>query len=176
MFKVGWLFMPIASFIIVSFANAVNIADGLDGLATGVLMISLFAVWYLSASILDTPLSIFLALWIGSTIAFLYFNVFLARIMLGDVGSLSFGATLAVVGLLLGKIMAIVIVGGIFIVEITSSLLQLLSKKFRKKKLFPVAPAHLWLQLKGWEEPKIVMRAWLAGIMLAVFGLWLALI
>lgn len=175
-FKLGWLFMPIAAFIIVSFANAVNITDGLDGLATGVLMIALFAVWYLSASILDTPLSMFLTLWLGSTIAFLYFNVFPARIMLGDVGALSFGATLAVVGLLLGKVMAIAVVGGIFVVEITSSLLQLLSKKFRKRKLFPVAPAHLWLQLKGWEEPKIVMRAWLAGIMLAIFGVWLALI
>lgn len=175
-FQLGWLFVPLAAFIIVAFANAVNITDGLDGLATGVLMISLFAVWYLSASILDTPLSMFLALWLGSTIAFLYFNVFPARIMLGDVGALSFGATLAVVGLLLGKVMAIAMIGGIFVAEITSSLLQLLSKKFRGRKLFPVAPAHLWLQLRGWEEPKIVMRAWLAAIMLAIFGLWLALI
>lgn len=175
-FKIGWFFLPISTFIIVSFANAVNVTDGLDGLATGVLMFALFAVWYLSASILDTPLSMFLTLWIGSTIAFLYFNVFPARIMLGDVGALSFGATLAVVGLLLGKVMAIVIIGGIFVVEITSSLLQLLSKKFRGKKLFPVAPVHLWFQLRGWEEPKIVMRAWLAGMMLAIFGVWLALI
>lgn len=175
-FKVGWFFIPISAFIIVSFANAFNITDGLDGLATGLLMIALFAVWYLSASILDTPLSMFLTLWLGSTIAFLYFNVFPARIMLGDVGALSFGATLAVVGLLLGKVMAIVIIGGIFVIEVSSSLLQLLSKKFRGKKIFPVSPAHLWLQLRGWEEPKIVMRAWLAGIMLAIFGVWLALI
>lgn len=175
-FKIGWWFVPFSSFIIVSFANAYNITDGLDGLATGLLMIALFAVWYLSASILDTPLSMFLALWLGSTIAFLYFNVYPARLMLGDVGALSFGATLAVVGLLLGKVMAIAVIGGIFVLEITSSLLQLLSKRIRKKKLFPVAPAHLWLQLKGWEEPKIVTRAWLAGIMLAIFGLWLAVI
>ncbi len=175
-FRIGWLFIPLAAFVITSFANAYNVTDGLDGLASGLLMIALFALWYLSSAILDTPLSMFLVLWLGSLIAFLYFNVFPARIMLGDVGALSFGATLAVVGLLLGKVMAIVVIGGIFVIEIASSLGQLLSKKFLKKKLFPVAPAHLWLQLLDWEEPKIVMRAWLAGIILALFGLWLAVI
>lgn len=174
--NLGWIFLPLASFIIVSFANAVNITDGLDGLASGLLMIALFAFWFISASILDTPLSMFLALWIGSLIAFLYFNVYPARIFLGDVGALSFGATLAVVGLLLGKIMALVVIGAIFVIELTTSLIQLLSKKFTSKKFFPVAPLHLWLQLIGWEEPKIVTRIWLAGIMFAIFGLWLAVI
>ncbi len=172
----GIFYIPLAAFIIVSFTNAVNITDGLDGLASGLLMICLFAFWMLSASILDTPLSFFIAIWIGSLIAFLYFNVYPARIWLGDVGSLAFGATLAVIGLLLGKIMALVIIGGIFIAEIFSSFAQIVYKKLRKKKLFPVAPFHLWLQYKGWEEPKIVMRAWLAGIMLALFGFWLALV
>ena len=172
----GWIYVPFATFIIVSFTNAVNITDGLDGLASGVLMIALFAFWFLSASILDTPLSIFLALWLGSLIAFLYFNIYPARIWLGDFGALSFGATFAVVGLLVGKIMGLVIIGGIFFLEIVSSLIQLLSKKYRHKKVFPAAPVHLWLQYHGWEEPKIVMRAWLACIMLAIFGAWLALI
>ena len=175
-FHLGWWYVPAATFIIIAFANAVNISDGLDGLAAGLLMVAIFAFWVLSASILDTTLSIFLALWLGGTIAFLYFNVYPARIFLGDVGAMSFGATLAVVGLLLGKVMALVIIGGIFVVEIGSSLLQLLSKKIFKKKFFPVAPVHLWLQLLKWEEPKIVMRAWLAGIMLAIFGVWLAVI
>jgi len=174
--KLGWLFIPFAAAVIVAFANAVNITDGLDGLASGVLMIALFAFWLLSASILDTPLSFFLALWLGSLIAFLYFNVFPARIWLGDVGALAFGATFAVVGLLLGKVMALLIIGAVFVVEFLSSLIQLISKHIRKKKVFPVAPFHLWLQLIGWEEPKIVARAYLATIMLAVFGLWLALI
>ena len=84
--------------------------------------------------------------------------------------------SLAVVGLLLGKIMAVVIIGGVFVAEIVSSLVQILSKKFLGKKLFSVSPLHLWFQLAGWEEPKIVMRAWLAGIMLAIFGIWLAVI
>lgn len=175
-FDIGVFYIPFAALIIVSFTNAFNITDGLDGLATGLLMICLFAFWLLSASILDTPLSLFLALWLGSLIALLYFNVYPARVWLGDVGALSFGATLAVVGLLLGKVMALLVIGGIFFAEILSSFLQILSKQFRKKKLFPVAPFHLLLQLRGWEEPKIVTRAWLAGIMLALFGLWLALI
>lgn len=172
----GWLYVPFAATVIVAFANAVNITDGLDGLAGSVLMVALFAFWFLSAAILDTPLSFFLALWLGSLIAFLYFNVYPARLWLGDVGALSFGATFAVVGLLLGKVMALLIIGGIFVAEILSSLLQLISKKFRRKKIFPVSPFHLWLQLIGWEEPKIVARATLASIMLALFGVWLALV
>ena len=103
-FELGIIYIPFATFVIVAFANAVNITDGLDGLASGVLMISLFGLWVLSASILDVPLSIFISMWLGSLVAFLYFNVFPARIFMGDVGALSFGATLAVVGLLLGKI------------------------------------------------------------------------
>ena len=174
--SLGWLYIPFAAFVIVSFANAVNITDGLDGLVSGLLMISLFAFWVLAGSILDTPLSFFLVLWLGAIIAFLYFNVYPARIMLGDVGSLSFGATFAVVGLLLGKVIALGIFGAIFFIEILSSLLQLLSKKYFNRKIFPVAPLNLWLQKYGWEEPKIVQRAWLAGIILAVFGLWLAVV
>ena len=175
-FDLDHWFIPLSALIIVGFTNATNITDGLDGLAAGTLMIALFALWVLASSILDTPLSVFIALWIGSLIAFLYFNVYPARIFLGDVGALSFGATLAVVGILTGKIMAVMVIGGIFILEALTSLLQLTSKKVRGKKILPVAPFHLWLQLIGWEEPKIVMRMWLAGIMLAVFGLWLAFI
>lgn len=172
----GPLFIPFSAFVIVAFTNAVNITDGLDGLSGGVLLIALFAFWFLSASILDTPLSVFIALWLGSLIAFLYFNVYPARIFLGDVGSLSFGATFAVIGLLLGKVMALVVIGGIFVLEISSSILQLVGKKYLGRRIFPVAPFHLFLQQKGWEEPKIVIRFWLASTMLALFGVWLALI
>lgn len=172
--NLGIFYIPFAAFTIVSFANGVNISDGLDGLATGLLVICLIAFLIISRSILDTTLSIFLGLWIGSLIAFLYFNVWPARIWLGDVGALSFGATLAVVGLLLGKPIAMAIIGGMFVVEVASSLIQLVSKKIRGKRLFEVSPAHLWLQNKGWEEPKIVFRFWLAQIILAVFGLWLS--
>lgn len=175
-FSLGLWYIPFATFVIVAFANAVNITDGLDGLAGGTLMISLFGLWLLTASILDVPLSIFLALWIGSLVSFLYFNVYPARIFLGDVGALSFGATLAVVGLLLGKVIALVVIGFVFVFEISSSLIQLVSKKLYKRKAFPAAPAHLSLQQMGWEEPKIVQRVWLMQIMLTLFGVWLAVI
>jgi phospho-N-acetylmuramoyl-pentapeptide-transferase len=175
-FELGWVFIPFATFVIVSFANAVNITDGLDGLASGTLMISLFGLWFLSASILDAPLSLFLALWIGSLVSFLYFNVFPARMFMGDVGALAFGATLAVVGLLLGKVIALIVIGFIFVFEIFTSFVQLISKKFRHTKVFPAAPFHLFLQQYGWEEPKIVQRAWLVQIMLTLFGVWLAML
>lgn len=175
-FHMGMLFIPFAMFVIVSFTNAVNITDGLDGLAGGVLMISLFGLWYLSARILDVPISMFLALWLGSLISFLYFNIFPARLFMGDVGALAFGATLAVVGLMVGKVVALLVIGFIFVFEIFTAAAQLLSKKVRKKKLFPVAPFHLWLQKYGWEEPKIVQRAWLLQIMLTLFGVWLAML
>lgn len=174
--RLGWWFVPFAAFVVIAFTNAFNITDGLDGLSGGLLTICLFSFWIISSSLLDTPLSVFLALFIGSLIAFLYFNVYPARIWMGDVGALAFGATLAVIGLLLGKIMALVVIGAPFIIEAGSSLLQILSKKFLGRKLFAVAPLHLWFQNRGWEEPKIVMRAWLAGLMFAVFGLWLAVI
>lgn len=172
-FNLGIFYIPFATFTIVAFANAVNITDGLDGLAAGSLMICLFGLWLLSASILDVPLSLFLSLWIGALISFLYFNIFPARIFMGDVGSLSFGATLAVVGLLLGKPFALVIIGFIFVIEIASSFLQLMSKRFLGRKLIPAAPLHLTLQRNGWEEPKIVQRAWLVQILLTLFGVWL---
>lgn len=171
----GPLIIPLAVAFVVSFANFFNITDGLDGLASGLLLISLFAFWVLSANSLDTPISLFLALWLGGLIAFLYFNVYPARVWLGDVGALSFGATFAVIALILGKIVPLIIVGSLFIIEGLSSALQIFSKKFFHRKLFPAAPLHLTLQQIGWEEPKIVFRAWLAGIILAIFGLWLGL-
>jgi len=172
----GWWYLPFATLVIISFANAFNITDGLDGLASGLLMIALAAFWIISASILDTPLSVFIAIWLGSLIAFLYFNIFPARIFLGDVGALSFGATMAVVGLILGKAPALVVIGGVFVVEVVSSLIQLLAKKFLHRKIISVAPFHLWLQYNGWPEPKIVMRMWVVSIILAIFGLWIAML
>ena len=174
-FQVGWWFLPFSIFAIISFANAFNITDGLDGLASGILMIALAAFWFVSASILDTPMSVFIALWLGSLLAFLYFNIYPARIFLGDVGALSFGATLAVVALILGKMPALIIIGLIYIIEVASSLIQLLSKRFLKRKIFIAAPFHLMLQQKGWPEPKIVMRFWILTIIFSIFGLWLSM-
>ena len=172
----GPWFILLAAFLVVAFSNAVNITDGMDGLAPGLLMISLFGFLILSASILDIPLSLFIALWLGGLIAFLYFNVYPARLFMGDVGALSFGATLAVVGLLTGKIAALFIFGLPFLVNGFSSLAQIASVKLTGKKILPIAPIHYWLLKKDWSEPKIVQRAWLMNIVLVIFGLWLALL
>lgn len=173
-FDLSYFYIIFATFVIVAFANAVNITDGLDGLASGILVFALAGLWAVSRAILDVPTSLFIAAWLGGLIAFLYFNIFPARIFLGDTGALSFGATFAVIGLILGKAFALPIIGGIFIIEIASSLIQLLGKKFLHRKIFPVAPFHLWLQLKGWEEPKIVMRLWIISILFVIFGLMVA--
>ena len=193
----GFLFVPFAAFVIVSFANAYNIADGLDGLASGLFLICFVAFFAITSQQLDqffgificlvvfleiTPqqldqfLGIFIAILMGSVAAFLYFNIYKARIWLGDVGSMSLGAILAVIGLLTGKTLALAIIGGVFILEVGSSLIQLLGKRFLGRKIFPAAPLHLYFQQKGWEEPKIVMRAWLLGFFFAVIGLYLAFI
>jgi phospho-N-acetylmuramoyl-pentapeptide-transferase len=172
--EIGPLYILFAAFVIVAFTNAVNITDGLDGLASGVLMISLAGFWVVASSIIDVPTSLFIAILMGGLLAFIYFNVHPARLFLGDSGALSFGATFAVIGLILGKSFALPIIGGVFVVEIGTSLLQLLSKKFFKRKIFPVAPLHLWLQMKGWEESKIVMRFWVLAILCSLFGLMIA--
>lgn len=173
--NIGLLFIPFAALVIVSFANAFNITDGLDGLASGLFLISLVAFIVINQQ-LDLQLGAFLAVLLGSVAAFLYFNIYKARLWLGDVGSLSLGAVLAVIGLLTGKALALGIIGGVFVIEVASSLIQLLGKRFLGRKIFQVAPFHLYLLKRGWEEPKIVMRAWLIGFFLAILGIFIAFI
>lgn len=159
--ELNWFFIPLAAVIIYFFSRSFAITDSLDGLTSGLLTICLLSFWAISVSLLDTTLSVFIALWIGSLIAFLYFNVYPARINLGRSGSLSFGASLAVTGLLLGKTAALLIIGGVFVVEMITHMAS-------KRSL------HELLLSRGWPEPKIMLRAWLAGIILGFFGLWLA--
>lgn len=173
---IGLLYIPFAAFVIVSFTNAFNIADGLDGLASGLLLICLVAFLAITYSNLDQGLGFFIAILMGSIAAFLYFNIYKARLWLGDVGSMSLGASLAIIGLLTGKILTVAVIGGVFVLEVGSSLIQILGKKFFNKKIFPVAPIHLYFFKRGWDEPKIVMRGWLIGVMFAVLGLYLAFI
>ncbi len=170
----GPLYILFAGFVIVSFTNAFNITDGLDGLASGVLLICLCAFLVISKALLNDFLAIFIAILLGSVGAFLYFNIYKARLWLGDVGSLSLGAALAVIGLLTGKEIAVTVIGGVYVVEVASSLAQILSKKFFKRKLFTIAPLHLYFLKRGWEEPKVVMRGWLLGFAFALVGLYLA--
>lgn len=170
-FHLSYWFLLFSTFVIVAFSNAVNITDGLDGLSGGVMMIALTAFWVIARSVIDVPTSLFIAIWLGGIVAFLYFNVFPARIMLGDTGALSFGATFAVIGLILGKAFVLPVIGGVFVLEIAMSAIQLMHKRWFKRKIFPVSPLHLFLQLKGWEEPKVAFRLWLLGVVFAVIGL-----
>lgn len=172
----GIFFIFFAAFVIVSFVNAFNITDGLDGLSSGVFLIALIAFLVISNSILDSFLALFIAILLGSVAAFLYFNIFPARLWLGDVGSLALGAAFAVIGLLTGKTAAVAVIGGVFVVEVASSLIQILGKKYLGRKLLPVAPLHLYFLQKGWGEPKTVMRGWLFALIFAVIGLYIAFI
>lgn len=169
-------YIPLAVFSIVSFSNAYNISDGLDGLSTGLLTICLVAFLVLANSVSDQTLRIFIGVWLGSLLAYLYFNVYPARIYLGDAGAYGFGATLAVVGLLTGKILGLGVIGGVYVVIVLSSLLQIISKRILGRKILPVSPIHMYFRYLGWEEPKIVVRFWLVGAIFAIFGLWLALL
>lgn len=171
----GILFIPFSAFVIVAFTNAFNITDGLDGLASGLFLICLLALLAISSQV-DPQLAVFIAILIGSVSAFLYFNIYKARLWLGDVGSMSLGATLGVLGLLTGKPVALAVIGGVFVLEVGSSLIQILGKKFLKRKIFPVAPLHLLLLKRGWGEPRTVMRAWLLGFFFAILGLYIAYI
>lgn len=175
-FVIDYWYIPLAAFIIVAFANAYNISDGLDGLSTGLLLICLFAFLALASTTLNLTIASFIGIWIGILIAYLYFNIWPARIFLGDAGAFAFGATLAVVGLLSAKIISLMIIGGVFVVIAASSLLQILSKKILKRRILPVAPLHMYFRYIGWEEPKIVTRFWLAQAIFAIFGLWIALL
>ncbi len=173
--SLGILFIPFSAFVIVSFVNAFNITDGLDGLAAGLFLISLLAFLTISTNV-DPGLAIFIAILIGSVSAFLYFNIYKARIWLGDVGSMSLGASLAIIGLLTGKTVALAVIGGVFVLEVASSLIQLLGKRFLKRRILPVAPLHLYLLRRGWGEPRTVMRGWLLGFFFAILGLYIAFI
>ena len=175
-FYLGFAYIFFAAFVIVAFSNAFNITDGLDGLSSGLLIITLMGFLIIANTVVDLTLQLFMGIWLGAMIAFLYFNISPARVWLGDVGALAFGATLGVISLMTAKPLTMAVVGGVFVIELLSSGLQIISKKYRGKKLFPIAPFHLWLQMRGWAEATIVMRMWILGIVFAVFGVWLALV
>ncbi len=173
-FHLGLWFIPLAALTLVSFSNAFNFTDGLDGLSVGLLLIALIAFMIISFSVLDMPILLFLAIWLGGIVIFLYFNIYPGRILLGDTGSLAFGATLGLIGLLTGKLIALIVIGGLFVVELLSSAIQIVAIRVFHRRVLPLAPFHHTLELIGWPEPKIVMRAWLAGVVLALLGLFLA--
>ncbi|MCB9809386.1 phospho-N-acetylmuramoyl-pentapeptide-transferase [Candidatus Peribacteria bacterium] len=177
---IGYWYFPLFMLVMVSTTHAVNITDGLDGLAGGLLAIA-FTVYAVIAYLQGLPiLATFCMLVVGALVAFLWFNVPPASIFMGDTGALSLGATLGVVAMLTDTVVLLPVIGLIFAMEALSSLSQIASKKLvqrgmLQKKLWPVAPLHHYFEHRGWSETQIVMRFWILGAICGGVGLIIAL-
>jgi len=172
----GWWYIPVFMFIIIGTANSVNFTDGLDGLASGLLILSFGAFGILAYSQGLLILSALCAVIIGAVVAFLWFNIPPARFYMGDTGSLSLGATLGVIAMLTDQTLILPIIGFIFVIETLSIIIQLTSKKFFGRKVFHIAPIHHHFEHCGWKEWTIVMRFWIIGGIMAAFGTVLGLL
>jgi phospho-N-acetylmuramoyl-pentapeptide-transferase len=170
------LLIGFIAFVIVGTSNAVNLTDGLDGLAGGVLIFSFVA--YLLVSLVAVPgiklaqpnLAVFCALVIGALMGFLWFNVHPAQIIMGDSGALSLGATLAVVATVNGQLPLLAVVGIVFFAVIMSVVLQVLSYRLRGRRIFRMTPLHHHFELIGWAEEKITLRFWIVAALAGLLG------
>jgi phospho-N-acetylmuramoyl-pentapeptide-transferase len=163
-------------FVIIATANAVNITDGLDGLAAG-LLVTAFASFCIIAFLQGNfGIAGFCLTLVGVLLSFLWFNIFPARFFMGDVGSFAFGASLAVVAIMLNAVLLIPVIGLMFVIEVGSAAAQLVSKKVFKRKIFLSAPIHHHFEAKGWPETKVTMRFWVLGQVCGVVGLLVAVL
>jgi phospho-N-acetylmuramoyl-pentapeptide-transferase len=182
----GLFYIILIIFILVGTSNAVNLTDGLDGLAIGPVMITAgtFAlVTYLAghkqfANYLQIPytsgcgeLSIFCGTIVGAGLGFLWFNAYPAQIFMGDIGSLSLGGALAMVAIIAKQEILLAIVGGIFVIEALSVIIQVSVYQTKRKRVFKMAPIHHHFELKGWVEPKIIVRFWIVTIILSLIAI-----
>lgn len=182
----GLFYIPFAMFVIVGASNAVNLTDGLDGLAIGPIMISAgtyaviaYVTGHLKlAEYLQIPyvagvgeLSVFCAAVVAAGLGFLWYNAYPAQMFMGDVGSLALGAALGIVAVMTKNEILLLIVGGIFVAEALSVIFQVGSYKLRRKRVFLMAPIHHHYELKGWPEPQIIVRFWIVSFICAVIGL-----
>jgi phospho-N-acetylmuramoyl-pentapeptide-transferase len=174
---IGWLIIPLFAFAVVAAGNAVNISDGLDGLAGGLAIIA-FGAFGVIALLQGTPLIAGFCFTVaGALLSYLWFNIHPARFFMGDVGSFALGASLGVVAMLTNTLLLLPVIGIVFVIEAGSSALQIFSKKVFKRKIFLSAPIHHHLEASGWPETKVTMRFWViaavaafCGVMLAVAG------
>ncbi|MDD2431857.1 MAG: phospho-N-acetylmuramoyl-pentapeptide-transferase [Bacillota bacterium] len=165
-----WLFVPFAALVLVATTNAVNLTDGLDGLAAGTVVITLlpFAlVLYVSGRL---GLLTFTVSLIGSLLGFLYFNRHPARIFMGDTGSIALGAALGGISILTGTELFLVIVGGLFVIEVLSDIIQVVVFKRTGRRVFRMAPIHHHFELLGWSETKVVWSFYLVALVFALIG------
>lgn len=183
---VGLLYIVITYFMIVGFSNAVNLTDGLDGLAilpTVMVGGALGLIAYLAghsefSAYLNIPnvsgsgeIVIFAGALMGAGLGFLWFNTYPAQIFMGDVGALALGASLGVMAVISRHEIVLFIMGGIFVMETASVILQVASFKLTGKRIFRMAPLHHHFELKGWPEPRVIVRFWIITVMLVLFGL-----
>ncbi|MFA4909933.1 MAG: phospho-N-acetylmuramoyl-pentapeptide-transferase [Desulfobacteria bacterium] len=182
----GMFYIPFVIFVVVGASNAVNLTDGLDGLAIGPVMIasatyllfSYFAGNVKIANYLQIPyiagtgeLAVFCGAILGASVGFLWYNTYPAQIFMGDVGSLSLGGALGTVAVITKQEMLLVIVGGLFVIEALSVIFQVGSYKLRGKRIFRMAPLHHHFELKGWAEPKVIVRFWIIAVILALVAI-----
>ncbi len=184
--NLGIFYVPFVALIVVGTSNAVNLTDGLDGLAIGCVLVVSLTLGILSyitghaviADYLFIPfvphsgeLAVFCSAITGASLGFLWFNCYPASVFMGDIGSLSLGGTLGVIAVLIKKELLLGIAGGIFVIEAFSVILQVLSVRLRNKRIFKVSPLHHHFQLSGWKESKIIIRFWIVAIILALVTL-----
>ena len=163
------------AFAVVATGNAVNISDGLDGLAGGLAMLAYGSYGVIALLQEQWFLAGFCFIVLGALLSYIGFNVYPARFMMGDTGSFALGAGLGVVAMMTNSFLLLPVIGVLFVVEAGSSLIQICSKKFFHRKIFVSAPLHHHLQAKGWEESKVVMRFWIIGGVTAMLGIFLAM-
>ena len=172
--ELGWAWVPFAMVVVAGCAHAVNLTDGMDGLAAGCVAIALAVLGFWA--LVDVPSNRVLVVWCaslaGACVGFLWFNSFPASVFLGDVGALGLGAALGTISLLTHTALWLIMIGGVFVVEALSVMLQVASYKWRgKRRIFRVAPIHHHFHLGGTSEPKLIVRFWIAGLILAVLSL-----
>jgi phospho-N-acetylmuramoyl-pentapeptide-transferase len=182
----GIFYIPFAIFVIVGSSNAVNLTDGVDGLAIGLVAIAVIANGvliyisghaglskYLQVLFLKNTgeLTVFCGAILGASLGFLWFNAYPAEVFMGDVGSLSLGGVLGTLAVITKHEIVLAVVGGIFVLETISVILQVTSYKLTGKRVFKMAPIHHHFELLGWQEPKVIVRFWIIGIMLALLSL-----
>ncbi len=172
----GWLIIPLFAFIVVAAGNAVNISDGLDGLAGGLVAISYGAFGVIALLQGQFFLAGFCFTVVGALMSYLWFNIYPARFFMGDVGSFALGTSLGVVAILTNTLFLLPVIGVVFVVEAGSSLIQIVSKIVFKRKVFISAPIHHHLEAIGWPETKVTMRFWVIAYVAAFVGVLLALI
>jgi phospho-N-acetylmuramoyl-pentapeptide-transferase len=174
---IGWIYIPIAIFIIVGFSNAVNLTDGLDGLAGSLAAVAFAAYGVIAFLQGQIWLVAFIFTVVGAILAFLWYNAYPAELFMGDTGALALGATLGVVALMTGQWLLLPVVGFVFVAEVASVVLQVSYFKMTGgKRLFKMSPLHHHFELLGWSETQVMQRFWLVGILSAMLGIALALI